>query len=125
MAHLASYFDQPNGQPANERVPFHTNDAQNGSNGMSRVPRSASANQDAFYILDDGDEEGEDDGTALDREDERATAEGDDDDLSTTSGPRHGALLQPEMDDWMLLEVSCSLVFLRIGSLLRASTASS
>jgi hypothetical protein len=33
--------------------------------------------------------------------------EDDDDDIfSTTSGRRHGAVLQPEMDDWLILEVS-------------------
>lgn len=88
------------------RADLHGSTSTNGSGG-DKTPSTLHAVQVSY-----------DDAAAADAQDDEVMtnadtltegeegSQSDADDLSTTSGRRHGALLQPEMEDWLILEVS-------------------
>lgn len=118
MAHLASIFDQhsSNGQHPttatatssssnhqDPRIALRQQDSQQNHQSSSsriatlkQIPPHLVEAQLSAHISDPDEEEEEDD-----EEEDDASSE-----LSTTSGRRHGQLLQPEMEDWNILEVS-------------------
>lgn len=129
MAHLASIFDQQttNGQHAtaaasssnhqDPRIALRQQDAQ--QNYQPRLSALKQINphlveaqlQAAATPIDDPEEEEEED----EEEEDDASSE-----LSTTSGRRHGQLLQPEMEDWNILEVSLPHLRVPIGPMQQA-----
>lgn len=112
MAHLAAIFDQSS-------TNGHSNSTGSSSNPNLQDPRISLRQQqkqrlDSSSRFDSVNQIGSDqveaqlrDPISDEEEDNFEEEDGDaSSELSTTSGRRHGQLLQPEIEDWVILEVS-------------------